>query len=93
MGQHSISATGRCDELVFDANEFSFQRFFLATSGSQLTSLRLSQMDMFYSYRDLDALGGSFNFSIGARNVFDRMPQRTRMIAGVVASMRIRSVA
>ena len=43
---------------------------------------------MFYSYRDLDALGGSFNFSIGARNVFDRMPQKTGMIAGVVASMQ-----
>ena len=43
---------------------------------------------MFYSYRGLDALGGSFNFSIGARNVFDRMPQKTGMIAGVVASMQ-----
>ena len=42
LGQHSISATGRyVDELVFDANEFSFQRFFLATSGSQLTSLKI----------------------------------------------------
>jgi hypothetical protein len=45
-------------------------------------------MDMFYSYRDFEALGGSFNFSVGARNVFDRMPQRTGMIAGVEASMQ-----
>ncbi|MGB1749753.1 MAG: hypothetical protein ACPHK0_08260, partial [Dehalococcoidia bacterium] len=74
------------DELVFDANEFSFQRFF---PGNEWVSTDVikdwSQMDMFYSYRDLDALGGSFNFSIGARNVFDRMPQKTGMIAGVVA--------
>ena len=90
LGQHSISATGRyVDELVFDANEFSFQRFF---PGNEWVSTDVikdwSQMDMFYSYRDLDALGGSFNFSIGARNVFDRMPQKTGMIAGVVASMQ-----
>lgn len=90
LGQHSISATGRyVDELVFDANEFSFQRFF---PGNEWVSTDIikdwSQMDMFYSYRDLNALGGSFNFSIGARNVFDRMPQKTGMIAGVVASMQ-----
>ena len=90
LGQHSISATGRyVDELVFDANEFSFQQFFPGNEWVSTDIIRdWSQLDMFYSYRDLNALGGSFNFSVGARNVFDRMPQKTGMIAGVVASMQ-----
>lgn len=90
LGQHSISATGRyVDEVMFDANEFSFQRFFPGSEWLSTDVIRAwSQMDMFYSYRDLEALGGSFNFSVGARNVFDRMPQRTGMIAGVEASMQ-----
>ena len=28
------------------------------------------------------------NFSVGARNLTDRMPQKTGMIAGVVASLQ-----
>jgi len=89
-GQHSVVATGRyVDEVLFDANEFGFQRFL---PGSQWLSTDVveewSQMDLFYSYRDFEALGGSFNFSVGARNLFDRMPQKTGMIAGVVASLQ-----
>ncbi len=89
-GQHSLSATGRyVDEVNFDANEFSFQQFFPGSEWRSTSVLRAwSQMDMFYGYRDLEALGGSFNLTVGARNVFDRMPQRTGMIAGVEASMQ-----
>ncbi len=90
LGQHSISATGRyVDELIFDANEFSFQKYFPGSEWIHTDTLGAwSQMDMFYSYRDYEALGGSFNFSVGARNLFDRMPQKTGMIAGVVASLQ-----
>ncbi|MEQ8314654.1 MAG: TonB-dependent receptor [Gammaproteobacteria bacterium] len=90
MGQHSVSMTGRyVDELVFDANEFSFQRFFPGSTWRSTDVIRAwSQMDMFYSYRDLEAFGGSFNLTVGARNVFDRMPQITGMIAGVAASLQ-----
>jgi hypothetical protein len=89
-GQHSFSATGRyVDEVNFDANEFSFQQFFPGNEWRSTDVLRAwSQMDMFYGYSDLEALGGSFNFTVGARNVFDRMPQRTGMIAGVEAVMQ-----
>jgi outer membrane receptor protein involved in Fe transport len=74
---------------MFDANEFSFQQYFPGSEWLSTDVLRAwSQMDMFYSYRDFEALGGSFNLSVGARNVFDRMPQRTGMIAGVEASMQ-----
>ncbi|MDO8291119.1 MAG: hypothetical protein Q7T44_18045, partial [Parvibaculum sp.] len=44
-----------------------------------------TQLDMFYSYRGYEAVGGEFSFSVGARNLFDRMPQKTGMIAGVAA--------
>ena len=90
MGQHSLSATTRyVDELVFDANEFSFQQFFPGSEWQSTDVIRAwTQMDMFYSYRDFEALGGVLNFTVGARNVFDRMPQKTGMIAGVVASLQ-----
>ncbi|MBT8146937.1 MAG: TonB-dependent receptor, partial [Gammaproteobacteria bacterium] len=90
MGQHTVSATTRyVDELSFDANEFSFQRFFPGSEWQPTDVIRTwTQMDMFYSYRDFEALGGTFNFTLGARNVFDRMPQKTGMIAGVVASLQ-----
>jgi outer membrane receptor for ferrienterochelin and colicin len=90
FGQHSLSATGRyVDEVNFDANEFSFQQFFPGSEWRSTDVIRAwSQMDMFYAYRDLEALGGSFNLTVGARNVFDRMPQRTGMIAGVEAVMQ-----
>jgi len=90
LGQHSVSATTRyVDELVFDANEFSFQSFFPGSEWQSTDVIRdWTQMDMFYSYRDFEALGGVLNFTLGARNVFDRMPQKTGMIAGVVASLQ-----
>ena len=90
LGQHTVSATTRyVDELIFDANEFSFQQFFPGSEWQSTDVIRdWTQMDMFYSYRDFEALGGTFNFTLGARNVFDRMPQKTGMIAGVVASLQ-----
>lgn len=90
MGNHSVSATTRyVDELVFDANEFSFQRFLPGSTWRSTDVIReWTQMDMFYNYQGFEALGGELNFSLGARNVFDRMPQKTGMIAGVVASLQ-----
>ena len=40
---------------------------------------------MFYSYRGLEVLGTDVNLSVGARNLTDRMPTKTGMIAGVAA--------
>jgi outer membrane receptor protein involved in Fe transport len=89
-GQHTVSATARyVDEVIFDANEFSFQRFF---PGSEWRSTDVinawSQLDMFYAYRGLEFWDGEFNFTVGARNLFDREPQKTGMIAGVAASLQ-----
>lgn len=88
LGNHMVSATTRyIDEVDFDANEFSFQQGFPGAKwGGPTDKLRTwTQLDMFYSYRGYEALGGEFNFSVGARNLFDRMPQKTGMIAGVAA--------
>lgn len=88
LGNHTVSATTRyVDEVTFDANEFSFQQFFPGAKwGGPTETLRAwTQLDMFYSYRGYEALGGELNFSVGARNLTDRMPQKTGMIAGVAA--------
>lgn len=87
LGNHTVSATTRyIDEVKFDASEFSFQQFFPGSEWRHTEMLRAwTQLDMFYSYRGYEALGGEFNFSVGARNLTDRMPQKTGMIAGVAA--------
>jgi len=88
LGNHTVSTTTRyIDDVKFDANEFSFQRFFPGAQwGGPTETLRAwTQLDMFYSYRGYEALGGEFAFSLGARNLTDRMPQKTGMIAGVAA--------
>lgn len=88
FGNHTVSATTRyVDEVEFDANEFSFQQFFPGSRWGGPTDVlgAWTQLDMFYSYRGYEALGGEFNFSVGARNLTDRMPEKTGMIAGVAA--------
>lgn len=88
LGNHTVSATTRyIDEVTFDASEFSFQQYFPGAEwGGPTDVLRAwTQLDMFYSYRGYEALGGEFSFSLGARNLTDRMPQKTGMIAGVAA--------
>ncbi|MFM1896089.1 MAG: hypothetical protein RLZZ385_1163 [Pseudomonadota bacterium] len=87
-GNHLVSATTRyVDDVKFDASEFSFQAGFPGAQwGGPNTVLNAwTQLDMFYSYRGYEALGGEFAFSLGARNLTDRMPQKTGMIAGVAA--------
>lgn len=85
LGQHSVGATTRyVDEVVFDANEFSFQRFFPGSTWTTTDVIRATtQMDAFYSYRGFEFADGEFNFTLGARNVFDRMPQKVGMISGI----------
>jgi len=91
LGNHSVSATVRyIDEVKFDANEFGFQRFLrpenLWTSTDVIRAW--TQTDMFYTYNDLEVLGGNASLSLGARNLFDREAQKTGMIAGVVSQIQ-----
>jgi outer membrane receptor protein involved in Fe transport len=89
-GPHTVSGTARyVDEVLFDANQFSFQRFLPGSTWQSTTSLRAwSQLDTFYSYRGLGLYDGEVNMSLGVRNLFDRMPQKVGMIAGVDAQMQ-----
>lgn len=48
-----------------------------------VTELRASHVEDFaYNYRGYEALGGEFNFTLGARNAFDRRPQRMAELGG-----------
>lgn len=87
MGNHSFNTTVRyMDEVIFDANEFSFQRFFPHSTWHHTDVLRAwTQVDAFYTYRDYALMDGSLSFSVGGRNLTDREAQRTGMIAGVAA--------
>ncbi|MDG2251560.1 MAG: hypothetical protein P8N11_12020, partial [Gammaproteobacteria bacterium] len=39
--------------------------------------------DIAYNYRGLDFMGTNVDFTLGARNVFDRLPQRVNDFAGM----------
>ncbi len=92
-GNHSVSATTRyIDTMVFDANQFSFQQY-LRPQHNYRSNTEIdawTQMDMYYTYRDLDLpyLDGTATLSFGARNVFDREAQKTGMIAGAITQLQ-----
>ena len=91
LGHHGFNATVRyVDEVIFDANEFSFQRFLRPENLWTSTDIvrAWTQTDMFYTYSDLELLGGSAAISLGARNVFDREAQKTGMIAGAISQIQ-----
>ena len=91
LGNHSVSATVRyIDEVNFDANEFSFQRFIRPENNFRFNTVidAWTQMDMFYAYRNLEVMGGNATLSAGARNIFDREAQKTGMIGGAVTQLQ-----
>lgn len=90
MGRHSVNAVTRfVDEVTFDANQFSFQQLMPGSEWQSTDVIRSwTQLDMFYSYRGMQVGGGEFNFTLGSRNLTDRMPQKTGMLAGVVAELQ-----
>ena len=91
LGNHSFMTTVRyVDEVEFDANEFSFQRFLRTENLWKSTDVirAWTTTDMFYTYRNLGVMGGTATLSFGARNVFDREAQKTGMIAGAVTQLQ-----
>lgn len=89
-GNHSTTATVRyIDEVTFDANEFAFQAAFPGSTWRHTDVIRAwTQLDMYYTYRDLELLGGNSSISVGLRNATDREAQKTGMIAGVAAELQ-----
>lgn len=47
-----------------------------------------TDMDVSYTYRGLDLMGGEAAFTLGSRNVFDREAQRSPEFAGVIGSLQ-----
>jgi len=91
LGPHSVTATLRyIDDVVFDANGFSFQRFFPFSNFRSVDRIDAwKQLDMFYTYRDLElpGVGGNLTFSLGARNLTDREAQKVGMTSGSVQEL------
>jgi iron complex outermembrane receptor protein len=83
--QHSVNVIVRyLDEMTFDASNFSFQRFLPFSNYRDVEVLRASTItDASYNYRGLEAFGGEFSFTVGARNLFDRLPQKVPMLGGM----------
>ena len=89
-GQHAASIiTRHVDEVVFDANPFSFLQFAPNNNWRDVDTIRAwTDVDAFYTYRDVEFLGGNGAITVGARNLFDRQAQKTGMFAGVVGEMQ-----
>ena len=88
-GNHSANLTVRyIDEIVFDADKFSFQQYLPFSNYRNVEVLRASTIaDFAYNYSQYETLGGEVSFTVGARNLFDRMPQKVPMLGGVESNL------
>ena len=90
MGNHSANiAAHYIDEVAYDGYNWGssfFNQFpyFTGFDISERDKLRASTVtDVAYNYRGLELMGSSVDLTFGARNVFDRMPQRVNDFAGM----------
>jgi hypothetical protein len=83
--RHSANITGRyIDDVIFNANKFEYQARLPFSNYRNVDVLKASSIfDASYNYRGLEALGGELSFTLGARNLFDRMPQKVPMLGGM----------
>ncbi|MGJ8688870.1 MAG: TonB-dependent receptor domain-containing protein [Gammaproteobacteria bacterium] len=91
MGNHSISSTVHyVDDMPYDGPLFTHIDFFANTNRpAGITTVKAwTDMDISYTYRGLELLGGESSFSIGSRNVFDRQAQRSPEFAGVMGGLQ-----
>ncbi|MEX2130836.1 MAG: TonB-dependent receptor [Pseudohongiellaceae bacterium] len=84
-GNHSASLTSH---YLHSVNYDGYQGNFLgglhpSVVPRTVTELRASHVEDFaYNYRGYEAFGGELNFTVGARNAFDRRPQRMAELGG-----------
>jgi outer membrane receptor for ferrienterochelin and colicin len=90
MGPHIANLTVHyVDSVNFDENAFAFQAAFPFSNYRTVDVIRAwTDVDAFYSYRDIAMFGGSSALTIGVRNLFDRQAQKTGMTSGVVAELQ-----
>lgn len=89
-GDHFVAATTRyVDEMNYDANNYSFQRFFPHSNWRSVDTIQAwTQLDWFYTYRGLDLGGAETGLTVGMRNAFDRAPQKVGMTAGIIGELQ-----
>lgn len=83
--RHSANVIVRyLDDMIYDDNRNAFQAALPFSNYRHVDTLRASTItDASYSYRGFDALGGEFSFTLGARNLFDRLPQKVPGLGGM----------
>ncbi|MES3008669.1 MAG: TonB-dependent receptor [Pseudomonadota bacterium] len=84
-GQHSANMTVRyLHDMDFDANPFDYQARLPFSNFRNPTELHaFTTVDASYNFSQVEALGGEFSFTVGARNLFDRLPQKVPMLGGI----------
>ncbi|MDP1932991.1 MAG: TonB-dependent receptor [Gammaproteobacteria bacterium] len=84
-GQHSANVTTRyIHHMVFDADPFAYQARLPFSNFRNPSELRASTIvDASYNFSQYEAMGGEFAFTVGARNLFDRLPQKVPMLGGM----------
>lgn len=82
---HSANLTGRyIHDVAFDAVKNAYQANFPFSNYREVSTLRASTIfDASYNYRGVEAMGGELSFTVGARNLFDRLPQKVPMNGGL----------
>lgn len=85
--QHSANMTVHyLHDLDFDGLKFAYQANLPFSNYRDVDVLRASTIvDASYNYRGVEALGGEFHFTVGARNLFDRLPQKVPLLGGIEA--------
>jgi iron complex outermembrane receptor protein len=91
-GSHSVTTITRYVHSMgpYDGPQFPFMDGFANTNRPpNLTEVRAwTQMDASYTYRGLNAFNGELSLTVGARNVFDRDPQKSPEFAGVLGALQ-----
>jgi len=86
-GNHSANLTGHyVHDILFDANKLSYQARLPFSNYREVSVLRASTIfDASYNYTGIEAFGGDWSLTVGARNLFDRLPQKVPMLGGIEA--------
>jgi iron complex outermembrane recepter protein len=84
-GNHSANVIGRyLGEMDFNSTKFEYQVRLPFSNYREVSVLRASTIfDASYSYRGFEAFGSEMALTVGARNLFDRLPQKVPMLGGM----------
>jgi outer membrane receptor protein involved in Fe transport len=85
LNDHSVNFTTRyIGEMDFNSNKFDFQARLPFSNYREVDVLRASTIvDASYNYRGFETMGGEVSLTVGARNLFDRLPQKVPMLGGM----------